>query len=220
MSHLTLLLVVASSNSFAFTIPPWRLNHSTWKKQHDICFVWFHVIEEIATTSLSQAQGKQTRHQTENYSNNQNANKCSKVILLPHSFGMMYRPKWMQNSPKQKHMQQSNPIFLFAWLTLPKWMENNPKPKQMQQRSPKMETIQSQNKCSKVILMQWQWLFTLLNLLDCLFRLSVEKVWYASFLFLYVSSECCTWTDALRSMWFAVVCSRVRFKTCKRNSTH
>ena len=129
-------------------------------------------------------------------------------------------PKWMQNSPKQKHMQQSNPIFLFAWLTLPKWMENNPKPKQMQQRSPKMETIQSQNKCSKVILMQWQWLFTLLNLLDCLFRLSVEKVWYASFLFLYVSSECCTWTDALRSMWFAVVCSRVRFKTCKRNSTH
>jgi hypothetical protein len=66
------------------------LNHSTWKKQHDICFVWFHVIDEIATTSLSQAQGKQTTHQTHNYSHNQNQNKCSKVILMQSLFGMTH----------------------------------------------------------------------------------------------------------------------------------
>jgi len=111
--------LVASSNPFAFTIPPWRLNHSTWKKQHDICFVWFHVIEEIATTSLSQAQGKQTRHQTENYSNNQNANKCSKVILLPHSFGMIYHTQVdaKQSKAKTHAAKQSYFSFYMADLT-------------------------------------------------------------------------------------------------------
>ena len=60
------------------------------KTQNNSCFVWFQVLQEIATTSLSQAQGKQTTHQTHNYSHNQNQNKCSKVILMQSLFGMTH----------------------------------------------------------------------------------------------------------------------------------
>jgi hypothetical protein len=77
--------------------------------------------------------------------------------------------------------------FYSARFTLPKWMEPNLKPEQMQQGNPNVflhclpcsigwKTIQNQNTCSKVILVQWPWLFTLLDLLDWMSRHSLEKV--------------------------------------------
>ena len=74
--------------------------------------------------------------------------------------------KTAQNQNKCSKVILMQCVFLSAWfcMTCPT----------------QVNETQNQNNCSKLILMQWQWLFTLLK--DCFFRLSVEKVWYTSFL--------------------------------------
>ena len=193
--------LVAPSNSCVFTNPPWKLNHSTWKRttnNMDFCLVscaWrnCHNFSEPSVGKANHTSNRKLQPQPKPKQMEQ------RNVLL----AWFTLPKWMQNSPKPKQMQQSNPDVFLPWLTLPKWMKPNPKPKQTQQSNPngmcvffcmvlhdlpypsEWNPIQNQNNCSKLILMQWQWLFTLLK--DCFFRLSVEKVWYTSFLSLFSS---------------------------------
>ena len=194
--------LVAPSNSCVFTNPPWKLNHSTWKRTRnnmDFCLVscaWrnCHNFSEPSVGKANHTSNRKLQPQPKPKQMEQ------KHVLL----AWFTLPKWMQNNPKPKQMQQSNPDIFLPWLTLPKWMKPNPKPKEVQQvilmqcvffsawfcmtYPTQVNETQSKTKttaASYIILMQWQWLFTLLK--DCFFRLSVEKVWYTSFLSLFSS---------------------------------